>query len=470
VTTIAIAPTDMVPGMGIAAPDDRSFFGHPKGLAYLAFTEAWERFSFYGMSALLLLYMIDHLLTPEVMGGVLGLGIFRSALEAVTGPLSNRAFGSQMFGLYSGLVYFTPVFGGLLADRLLGQRRTVMLGVVLMTAGHILMAFEAGFLIALGLLIAGSGCLKGNVSTQVGNLYAPDDESRRTRAFSIFSAAINSGAFAGPLMCAVVAQIWGWHAGFGLAGALMIVALAIYVKGRPYLPRDVKRGGGQRPQKLGAHDWRVVAALALVAAISIPTTIAYAQEFIAGLIFIEESVDRHVLGWTVPASAFVAMDGLFNFILVPPLIALWKWQERRGREPGEHGKIAIGYLLSAVTNLLMLIPASRIDHDPATKVSMIWPFLLYLLNSVGFLYYWPTLLALFSRTAPRAINATTMGVLFLTVFAGNVIGGMLGGWWDTMSHVDFYLWHAGIAAGPMVVMLLIARWATRILAPRGTAT
>lgn len=459
-TSIAVVPQ----GEAVAAPGDRSFFGHPRGLAYLAFTEAWERFSFYGMSALLLLYMIQHLLTPEVMDGVLGLGRFRAALEALTGPLSNRAFASQLFGLYSGLVYFTPVFGGLLADRLLGQRRTVMLGAVLMTAGHILMVFESAFLIALVLLIAGSGCLKGNVSTQVGNLYPPDDRQRRSRAFAIFSAAINTGAFAGPLLCAIAAQVWGWHAGFGLAGALMLVALAIYVKGWPYLPRDaIRSGSGPKPPPIDAHGWQAVGVLILVAAISIPTTLAYAQQFNAGLIFIDESVNRQLWGWTVPASAFVSMDGLFSFLLVPPLIALWEWQKHRAREPGEHGKIAIGYLLSAATNLLMLIPASKTDHDPATKVSLIWPFLLYLMNAVGFLYYWPTLLALFSRAAPRAINATMMGVLFLSVFAGNVIGGALGGWWDSMSHVDFYLLHAAIAAGPMILMLLIAPWATRIL-------
>ena len=449
---------------------DQSFFGHPKGLAYLAFTEAWERFSFYGMSALLLLYIIQRLLTPEVMGGVLGLEIFRAGLEGVTGPLSNRAFASQVFGLYSGLVYFTPIAGGLLADRLLGQRRTVMLGAVLMAIGHVLMVFDASFLLALTLLIVGSGCLKGNISTQVGQLYPPADESRRTRAFAIFSAAINVGAFAGPLVCAVVAQVWGWHAGFGLAGGLMLIALAIYMKGWPHLPPDVKRSDGDRQYPpLDRRDWSVVATLALISAIAVPPTVAYFQETNAGLVLIEESVRRNVFGWTVPASAFVALDGLFCFILVPPLILLWKRQERRRREPGEQGKIAVGYLLTAAANLLMLVPAGWIDQDPATKVSILWPFLLYLLSAVGFLYYWPTLLALFSRAAPRAVNATMMGVLFFSTFVGNVIGGAVGGWWDTMPHADFFVLHAGFAVGPLIVTLLIARPVTRLLAPRGVA-
>jgi POT family proton-dependent oligopeptide transporter len=464
VTAIAAAPE-------FASGGDRSFFGHPKGLAYLAFTEAWERFSFYGMSALLLLYMIQRLLTPEVMGGVMGLGLVRSALEAITGPLSNRAFASQINGLYSGLVYFTPLFGGLIADRLLGQRRTVMLGAVLMASGHILMAFDASFLIALSLLILGSGCLKGNISTQVGHLYPAEDESRRTRAFAIFSAAINVGAFLGPVVCAIVAQSWGWHAGFALAGALMLVALSIYVKGWAYMPPDVKRTrGAPPPPRLEPRDWRTIAMLLLISAIAVLPGVAYFQEQNVGLEFIEDSVSRSLFGWQVPTAAFVALDGLFCFTLVPPLIGIWKQQERRGREPGEQGKIAIGYLLTAFASLLMIIPAGWVDHDPAAKVSIIWPFMLYLLNAVGFLYYWPTLLALFSRAAPRGINATMMGVLFLSSFVGNVMGGALGRYWETMSHAGFFLLHAALAFGPLLVMMLMARPATRVLAPRVLAS
>ncbi|WP_430388363.1 peptide MFS transporter [Blastomonas fulva] len=468
---VAASPEDVsVPAPGFASGDDRSFFGHPRGLAYLAFTEAWERFSFYGMTALLLLYMIQRLLTPEVMGGVLGLGVFRSALEGITGPLSDRAFASQVYGLYTGLVYFTPMFGGLLADRLLGQRNTVMLGAGLMAAGHILMAFDAGFLIALSLLILGSGCLKGNISTQVGHLYLPGDESRRTRAFAIFSAAINVGAFAGPLICAIVAQAWGWHAGFGLAGGFMLVALAIYVKGWPHLPPDVKRiGGGPKPAPMTVRDWQVVAMLGAISAIQVPVVIAYYQQTNVGLLFIEESVTRTLWEWTVPTPAFVALDGLFCFALVPLLIMGWRWQERRGREPGEQDKIEIGYLLTVLANLLMLLPAGWIDADPSVKVSMVWPFLLSLLNAIGFLYYWPTLLALFSRAAPRGINATMMGILFFSSFAGNVLKGTVGGYWGMMSRVDFYLLHAGFAAAALIAMLLIARPATRLLAPRTTA-
>ena len=441
------------------------FFGHPPGLAYLAFTEAWERFSFYGMSALLLLYMIQHLLTPEVVGGVFGLGMFRAALERVTGPLTDQAFAAQVYGLYSGLVYFTPVFGGLLADRLLGQRRTVLLGAALMVLGHALMALAATFLVALVLLIVGSGLLKGNISVQVGHLYGPHEEGRRTRAFAIFSAAINVGVLLGPLVCALLADAYGWHVGFGAAGVMMLVAMAIYVAGRHHLAPDVmrRRDAGRGPA-LGAHDWRVIAALLLVSALAILPALSYNQAFISGLLMIEESVDRQWLGWTIQTNTFNALDGLFCIVLVPPLVMLWRGQARRGREPDDMHKIAIGYLVTAIASALMVLPAMRIDAG-AASVGMVWPVLLFALNALGFLYYWPTLLALFSRAAPAAVTSTMMGMLFFSTFIGNVLSGTLGAWWETMSHAGFFWLHAALAFAPFVAMLLIARPLARLFAP-----
>lgn len=444
---------------------DRTFFGHPKGLAYLAFTEAWERFSFYGMTALLLLYMIQRLLTPEVMDGVMGLAVLRGAIESVTGPLSNQAFASQVYGLYSGLVYFTPVFGGLIADRWLGQRRTVMLGAILMAFGHILMAFDASFLIALSLLIVGSGCLKGNISAQVGHLYAPEDDGRRTRAFAIFSAAINMGALFGPATCAVVAQVWGWHAGFGLAGVLMLVSLAIYVAGWRYLPPDRKRvRGGPKSPPMTGHDWKVVGTLILLIAITVLPIVAYYQEMNAGVVFIQEDVARNLFGWEVPAGSFISVDGFFCVLMVPFLIAAWRAQAKRGKEPGELRKIAIGFMIAGIANVAMIVPAMR--ADAGSQVSLLWPVLLYGLNSLGFLFYWPTLLALFSRAAPAGVNATMIGLLFFAIFFGNVTAGALAGLWEKIPHVQFFALHAGLAFASFALLLLIGRPLTRILAER----
>src|SRR5205085_6774736 len=187
--------------------------GHPKGLFYLAFTEGWERFSFYGMTALVVLYMVNVLLLPGHVEHIGGFSGFRAAMESIVGPLSTQALASQIFGFYSGFVYFTPLLGGMIADRWIGQRNGVVIGALSMSAGHIAMTFDQSFLVALLLLVIGSGFLKGNISAQVGALYPPEDEARRTRGFVIFSTGINIGAIGGPLLCGLLAQVYGWHYG-----------------------------------------------------------------------------------------------------------------------------------------------------------------------------------------------------------------------------------------------------------------
>src|SRR6267378_4375521 len=158
---------------------DATFMGHPKGLFYLAFTEAWERFSYYGMTALVVLYMVNQLLLPGHVEHIAGFSGFRAAVESIVGPLSTQALASQIFGLYSGFVYFTPLLGGMIADRWIGQRNAVVIGALLMSGGHIAMAFEQSLLLALALLVTGSGLLKGNIAAQVGGLYPAEDEARR---------------------------------------------------------------------------------------------------------------------------------------------------------------------------------------------------------------------------------------------------------------------------------------------------
>src|ERR1700761_8229594 len=219
-----------------AAPSGE-LFGHPRGLTFLFTTEMWERFSYYGMRSLLVLYMTKYLLLAGHSGGVIGLGAVKRALEDIFGPLDVQPLSSQIWGFYTGLVYFTPIFGGLLADRVLGRRRTVVVGAVLMAFGHFMMASERLFLFALLALILGSGCFKPNISTQVGGLYAPGDP-RRDRAYSIFYVGINLGAFLAPLICGTLGEEAGWHYGFAAAGVGMCIGLCIYLYALPTLPQD----------------------------------------------------------------------------------------------------------------------------------------------------------------------------------------------------------------------------------------
>jgi POT family proton-dependent oligopeptide transporter len=457
--TIAVEPT----GEGLRVKDQRGFLGHPKGLAYLAFTEAWERFSYYGMTALVVLYMVQQLLLPGHVEHVVGMPTYRSALESVFGPMSPQALASQTFGFYTGLVYFTPLFGGWIADRLLGAKRTVVIGALLMSAGHFAMAFDQSFLIALVLLILGSGCLKGNIAAQVGHLYAPDDVSRRTRAFTIFSTGINVGATLGPIVCGLLAQLYGWHVGFGCAGALMLLATITYLAGQRYLPDERPRKRDRAPTApLTSAERRTVLLLILVASITVFQSVAYYQIYNVGLVWIDAHVDLATPLGHIPVPWFNSIDAFVSIIAVPPLILLWSWQEKRGREPSDIGKIGIGAAIAAASAGMMVL---GIWLAGSGKVSALYPVLGCVGMGVAFLYYWPPLLALVSRTAPPSINATMVSGAYLALFVGNILMGWVGSFYERMSPAQFWTLDASIAATGALLVLLFGRCLNRALEP-----
>src|SRR6476619_1956073 len=259
--TATAEPEDAAPLTGEEHTPD--FFGHPRGLWYLAFTEAWERFSYYGMQSLLVLYRVKYLLLPGRIERVMIFDAFRQL--PLYGGLDGQALASAIFGTYAASVYLTPIFGGFLADRVLGRRRTVLLGALTMAAGHFLMAFEGAFLFALLCLIIGVGMFKGNIASQVGSLYIPDD-LRRADAFQIFYLGINAGVIISPLIVGTLGEKVGWHYGFGAAGVGMLLAIAIYLGGQKYLrasdndPRSSLVAATPKA-KLTGRDWRAVIAL-----------------------------------------------------------------------------------------------------------------------------------------------------------------------------------------------------------------
>jgi proton-dependent oligopeptide transporter, POT family len=432
---------------------ERKFFGEPIGLAYLAFTEAWERFSFYGMSALLVLYMSQTLLLPGHVEHVAGFAAFHTAIQGVTGPLSTQALASMIYGLYSGLIYFTPILGGLLADRVLGARRTVVIGAILMSAGHLAMAFDASFLVALLLLIAGCGCLKGNISAQVGALYDREDDAGRTRAFAIFSVGINVGAVVGPLTCGLLAQIYGWHAGFAAAGVLMLMGLATYLSGLRHFAEPARRAPDQAQHApMTGEDWRTIALLTGVIAITIFQSISYYQISDIGLIWINQKVDLATPLGRVPVSWFSSLDSFSSIVCVPPLFALWRWQARRGGEPDDLGKIGIG---AAICTASALIAAAGSTLAGSGEISVIWPLVSFFGMGVAFLYYWPTILALVSRRAPAKVNGAMLGMVFLSLFFSNITMGWVGGFYEKMSPAAFWTLDAAIGfAGVLAVAAL----------------
>jgi len=438
-----------------SAPAAKPLFGHPRGLAYLAFTELWERFSYYGMTALLTLYMVKQLLLPGHAEHVIGLEGLRDFFE-FRGPMSNLAFASLIYGWYGGLVYFTPILGGLIADRMLGAKRTVVLGALLMSAGHLAMSFDYSFLIALVLLILGSGCLKGNISAQVGTLYPEAAASLRERGFTIFSTGINIGAVIGPLATVTVAQIYGWHAGFALAAGLMLLALMIYLAGQRYLPEAaITRSGAPVRAPLTGKEKRRTLALVAVIILNIPVAIAYPMIWSIGIVWIDSEVGLTTGLGTVPAGWFNSLDSFGSIVAAAPLVAFWAGLARRGAEPASLTKIAIG---SAITGLsILLLAAGSLLPGTDGKVSVWWAIGAYLGTGLAFMWYWPVMLSTLSALAPDKIKSTLMGSAFLALFLGTVIMGWVGSFYDQMTPAAFWALDAAIAIGGALMIWLLRR-------------
>ena len=452
----------IAPPIPQALIDDRAFFGHPRGLAYLAFTELWERFSYYGMSALLALYMTKQLLLPGHAEHVAGLAQLRGLFE-FRGAMSNVAFASLIFGWYGGLVYFTPLFGGLIADRWLGTKRTVIVGALLMAAGHLAMSFDQSFLLALVLLVLGSGCLKGNVTTQVGALYPDGAISLRQRGYSIFSTGINVGALIGPMATSTLAAIYGWHAGFALAAVLMLLALAVYLVGQEHLP-DPKQARTQQADlpPLSTDERRRLLALLAAIAVVVPAATGFFMIGGIGMIWLDQYVNLASPLGAVPAGWFNSLDSFVSILSAPVLIALWTWQARSRREPAGIAKIAIGSGIVCLSSLL-LAAGSYLSPAPGS-VPVLWAVAGFGAMGIGFMWYWPVLLALVSGSAPRKVNSTMMGAVFLALFASSVAAGWVGSFYDQMSPAAFWTLNGAIAGAGALLALLCGPTLQRALA------
>jgi POT family proton-dependent oligopeptide transporter len=450
------------PTQTVAAPS-ADLFGHPRGLTFLFTTEMWERFSYYGMRSLLVLYMTKYLLLPAHAGDVRGLSTIRSALEAIFGPLEVQPLSSQIWGLYTGLVYFTPILGGLLADRVLGQRRTVVIGATLMAIGHFLMAVEQLFLFALLFLILGNGCFKPNISTQVGRLYAPGDH-RRDSAYSIFYVGINVGAFLAPLVCGTLGEKVGFHYGFAAAGVGMCIGLCIYLYALPLLPSDELHGRREQsaaPAPLTSDQWRAIAALFVL---FIPNTLFWATYEQIGnttILWIDDNVDRSIdlLRWTaqIPTTWFLAINPFLIFAFTPLVVTLWKRQAARGTEPSTITKMALGCFGVTAANLIYAFAAF---HAGTGQASWLWVIAAIAIFTVGELYLSPVGLSLVTKVAPTQILSMMMGIWLATSFTGNFLAGWLGSLWSRMGKPEFFLMIAAISAFAGV-MIFACRWPLR---------
>lgn len=417
----------------------KQYFGHPSGLYVLFFTEMWERFSYYGMRALLVLYMTNYLLTdPARAAEVMGYHSLETFLISIFGPMNIQQMSSQIYGLYTGFVYFTPFFGGYIADKFWGQHRTVYLGGVLMAIGHFLMASEKMFLLALLFLILGNGAFKPNISTQVGSLYKEGDP-RRDSAFTIFYMGINLGAFFSPLICGTLGQTVGWHWGFGAAGVGMIVGLIVYWLGSDLIPRVVMKKGSNlvTDKKLTEKEWKAVYALIFLCILNIVFWAIYEQQGNTLQLWADERTNWNFLGYKVPSTWFQSFNPAMIFIFAPLLNIYWAWQAKRKKESSSVMKMGIGAILCGLAYVLMIIAAIVVPS--AERGNVMWLVGTVFIFTMGELYLSPIGLSLVTKIAPKPILSMMMGVWFLSSFFGNYMTGYLGTFYSKMSGQNFFM-------------------------------
>ena len=448
---------------------DTAFLGHPVGLGWLSGSELWERFSYYGMQSLLVLYLTHSLLHPGHIEHVWGFAAFRRVLESLYGPLTLQALASNINGLYAGLVYVTPLAGGFLADRVIGRTNAVTIGAILMVIGGFLMAADATFLPALLSLLLGVGCFKANIASQVGDLYAIDDP-RRASGFQIYFLGIQLAVIISPLICGTLGEKYGWHLGFMASGVGMVLGLIIYLVGRATFPPEPLRRKGDRVERppLTKRDWRTVTILVALLPVLATGLISNQEIFNAYLVWAEKNYQLVFFGQTMPVTWMLSVDAIVSTGLMVAVIAFWRWYGRRWTEPSEITKMTIGTAISACAPLV-LAAASAVVAQTGHPVSLAWAIAFHVINDLGFSNVLPVGLALYSRAAPKGLGGMMIAVYYLHLFLGNTLTGYLGGLLDKMSAVSFWLLHAGLM-GVAAAVLLGARIAFgRFLAPEKRA-
>jgi len=436
---------DATPDLEQVDRNDRAFLGHPKGLGYLGFTEACERFSYYSMQTLLVLYMVNYLLVPGRMDKVIGLEWLQ---QHVYHGISGQPLASAIFGTYTSLVYGTPILGGIVADKWLGRNKTLILGGVLMAIGHFLMAIEPAFIFALTFLLLGVGAFKGNIATQVGALYGPND-LRRAMAFQIFYIFINVSVIVAPLISGTLGQKVGWHYGFGCAGVVMVLGLIIYLSGRRHLAVEERSDSRNEPvtrEPLTRADWMCVIYLIILIPVLAVALLTNQEIFNAYLTWGDQQFDLRLLNNT--SSWLVTVDAAVSFTMLVAVAAFWKWWGTHRREPDEISKMIIGSLFTVAGGLCLFMAALTQPHGG--KISLFWPMMFELMNSIGFAHVLPVSLALFSKISPKQITATVIGLYYLAFFIANAVVGYVGGLYSSLPTTTFWLIHVASAAFGLV--------------------
>jgi proton-dependent oligopeptide transporter, POT family len=410
------------------------WFGQPRGLTVLFLTDMWEQFSFFGMRSLLVFYMVKQLLLAQ-----------------------EKA--SLIYGIYAAFVYFTPIVGGVVSDRWLGKRNSVVIGGSIMALGHFMMAFEPLFYVALATIALGNGLFLPSLPSQIGTLYSEDDPRRRS-AYNFYYMGVNIGGFLAPLGCGTVGELYGWHWGFTVAGVGMITGLVIYLLGGRYLPRETsmreRRTAGRPVAARGAQGiWPRFALLAGIAGTAVVFRGAYEQVGNTLPLWIEHT-HRTVGSFVIPMTWFQSINPLVVILLTPWLVAYWLRLARDGREPSSIVKMAIGAGVVAFSYVMLAGVAAWSDHT-GTPATWLWLVAFFIVMTTGELYILPIGLGLFGRLAPEGFGATSIALWFFAAFAGNLAAGAAGATWSRLSAPQFFILIAVIAGVSGLLLLFFDR-------------
>ena len=423
--TPAMSDADIRARSSARQRNERTWFGHPRGLTILFLAEMWSEFSFFGMRTMLVYYMTQQLL------------------------MSQRA-SSLIYGMYGSLAYFTPLLGGVVSDRWLGRRRAVLLGGALMAAGHFLMAFAATFYPALALIALGNGLFLPSLSSQINGLYG-DGDPRKASAYNIYYAGINLGGFMAPFACGTVGELFGWQWGFTLAGFGMLLGLIIYVVATPLLPPEQGAPKITRAEEV-RHDGKseklsrdtVLILIAIVLLVIIYRSV-YEQVGNTVALWAYRDVNRSVGSWTIPMTWFQALNPLGILLFTPIIVARWTRRARQGKDRPAIAKMAIGAGVLALS-YLMLSVVSLYAAKSGTHASWLWLALFFFTYTAGELFILPVGLGLFGRIAPEKFAATMIAAWFAAACFGNLGAGVLGTLWSAMLPWQFFAVAAAVAA------------------------
>ena len=400
-----------------------TWFGQPRGLTVLFLTNMWEQFSYYGMRALLIYYMTRELLLAQ-------------------------GTASWIYGTYTACAYFTPIVGGVIADRWLGKRRAIVIGATVMAAGHFMMTFEPLLYVALATIALGNGLFLPTLPSQIDDLYEPGDP-RVGWAYNVYYVGVNIGGFLAPLVCGTLGELYGWHYGFAAAGVGMLAGLVIYLWGQRYLPAQGRATSAEAPSRKPLAGRTLLLLFGVAFAVTLFRG-AYEQAGNSFALWAESGVDRHAGAMTIPVTWFQSLNPLLVMAMTPFLLAWWAARARRGKVPAPTSRMATGALIVAAAYLLLAAVAEGGPGQP-------WPWLLlfFAIYTYGELHILPTGLGLFARLAPKGLGATTVASWFLATFAGNLTAGAVGSLWSRMAPSGFFLLLAGLGVASAAVLRLV---------------